>query len=367
MSGTSAVIRIVDLSGFMFSGKAAVSDILSEFDTVYVPNNRQEFDLLRVGGGLIDFKNTVEDWSPVRTFAALERFEKVIAKLSRSVSFSEGFFNVGWDYQQKYTTLETALEEFLNSIIVLEWDSPWPYSELESDSLDLLRSRVRLYQSSKKFYVRMVADVLLYLSENIIHRKYLKIHNEDGTLKRYKLVSAGKFVEATQAFVNRLIWDGIDQEKYKLAVVHNALEPFDPGRNLDLLGYDARCIVVDRNPRDIYASSVSYQVGFNDNVALYKAVAGADDVSTFIKRYKIYRSMIKENNHVLRLDFKEIVLNYEKSITKICNFLELDPLNHKRKFLAFNPEKSLANLNMWQNENFANLKESFNLIKNECE
>ncbi|HQT24939.1 sulfotransferase [Daejeonella sp.] len=358
--------KIVDLSGFMFSGKAAVSDILSEFDKVYVPNNRQEFDLLRVGGGLIDLKNTVQDWSPVRTFAALERFEKVIAKLSRSVSFSEEFFNVGWDYQKRYPALEDALKKFLNRIIELEWDSPWPYSELESDSLDLLSARLRLSRNSKKFYIRMATNFLLFLSEKVVHRKYLKIHEIHNGIKNYKLISVDRFVEAAQIFVNRIIWDGIDQNEYQMAVVHNALEPFDPGRNLDLLGPDARCIIVDRDPRDIYATSVSYQVGFNDNVSLYKAVAGADNVNTFINRYKIYRSRIRESNHVLRLNFGEVVLKYEESVTKICDFLELDQSYHNRKFSAFNPEKSVTNLNMWQNDSFSHLEESFNLIKNEC-
>lgn len=358
--------KIVDLSGFMFSGKAAVSDILSEFDQVYVPNNRQEFDLLRVGGGLIDFKNTVQDWSPVRTFAALERFEKVIAKLSRSISFSEGFFNVGWDYKKKYPALGDTLDEFLKSIIVLEWSSPWPYSELEADSLDLLNTRISLSLNSKKIYIRAAANFLLFLSEKIVHRKYLKIHNDDGGIKQYRLVSLEKFVEAAQIFVNRLIWEGLDRNKYQIAVVHNALEPFDPGRNLDLLGPDAKCIVVDRDPRDIYATSVSYQVGFNDNVALYKAVAGADNIHTFIARYNIYRSRVKEHSQVLRIDFDDVVSNYEKSLSRICDFLELDQSFHKRKFSAFNPEVSATNLKMWQNEKFSHMETYFNLIKDEC-
>lgn len=81
-------MKIVDLSGFMFSGKSAASDILREFSGVFVPNYLVEFDLLRMPGGLIDLKNAVMDWSPVRTYGAVCRFSDLVDSFAILPAFS---------------------------------------------------------------------------------------------------------------------------------------------------------------------------------------------------------------------------------------------------------------------------------------
>jgi hypothetical protein len=83
---------LVDLSGFMFSGKSAVSDLLREYDGVYVPGYREEFDLLRMAGGLIDLANAVDDWSPIRTHAALDRFERLTRRMADAPRFPRNLF-----------------------------------------------------------------------------------------------------------------------------------------------------------------------------------------------------------------------------------------------------------------------------------
>ena len=46
-------MQVVDLSGFSFSGKSALSDLLKEVDGIFVPPNDVEFDLIRISGGII--------------------------------------------------------------------------------------------------------------------------------------------------------------------------------------------------------------------------------------------------------------------------------------------------------------------------
>jgi len=105
-------MKVIDLSGYMFSGKSAVSDILREFNGVYVPNYLVEFDLLRMPGGLIDLKHAVMDWSPIRTFAAINRFDKLVNRLACSPKFPQKLFKTGYGYNQRYPNILQLKDQF---------------------------------------------------------------------------------------------------------------------------------------------------------------------------------------------------------------------------------------------------------------
>ncbi|MHB1116091.1 sulfotransferase [Sideroxydans sp.] len=329
-------MKIIDLSGFMFSGKAAVSDLLREFDGVYVPNYRVEFDLLRMPGGLIDLKNAVMDWSPVRTYAAVCRFDQLVNTLALSPRFPAKLFKTGFGYTQHYPNIVRLKEEFLRSIMAVQWDTPWPYADIDDGPVDT--------------FVRKI---------------YSKLSISKS--RKYFLVDKDSFLPAAQKFIQSLLMDGVGKDVRGILVTHNALEPFLPGRNLDLLGADAKCIVVDRDPRDIYATAITSQVGFNDNLQLYRRIAGAHDLDVYIKRYLTYRQNTEsDESRVLRLDFRDLVLNYDESLRKICEFTGLATTQQIHKKLYFDPEKSRSNLDLWKREELASYQNDFSRIAAEC-
>lgn len=352
---------IVDLSGYMFSGKASVSDILSEFENIYVPNNREEFDLLRISGGLIDLKNSVNDWSPIRTDAALFKFENAIHKLSRDVSFKENFFNVGWGYKNRYHNIIKYSEEFINNITELEMEIDWPYDEIFYTSSELLKKRLEYFKNSKRTYVKIVSHILFKVYSFLIFN-----HELDKTKKKHRLISKSNFNNEASKFIDKIIWHNINKSKYKIAILHNALEPFNPARNLDILGEDSKSIIVDRDPRDIFITAVTYQKGFNDNVEFYKKIAAADEINKFILRYNIYRKNIVNNDRVLRLNFNDIINDYEVILDKICSFLQIDKKLHVNKMKCFNPNISKHNLDLWQKPQHKIFKKELELINEKC-
>lgn len=329
-------MKIIDLSGYMFSGKAAASDILREFDGVHVPNYRVEFDLLRMPGGLIDLKHAVMDWSPVRTYAAVCRFDQLINMLAFSPRFPEKLYRTGFGYAQHYPNILRLKREFINAIIEVEWDTPWPYADIEDGPYDT--------------FVRKIYSKLSIAKS-----------------RRYFLVDKEKFIPAAQKFIRDLLMDSMGNVQAEILVTHNALEPFSPGNNIELLGDNGLCIVIDRDPRDIYATAITTQAGFNDNLNLYRQIAGAHDLEIFIKRYLNYRRNIEFGaSRVLRLDFKDLVLNYEQSLQKICEFTGLAVERQVNKGLYFNPEKSRNNLEIWKREELSRYDNDFKRIAAEC-
>ena len=72
---TPRPLRYLDLSGYAFTGKHAVIDLVREFAGYTVAHFQFEFNLLRIQGGIRDLETALsDDWSPIRSDAAVRRF-----------------------------------------------------------------------------------------------------------------------------------------------------------------------------------------------------------------------------------------------------------------------------------------------------
>jgi hypothetical protein len=328
-------MRVVDLSGYMFSGKTAVGDILREIEGFLLPHYLEEFDLLRMPGGLIDLKHAVLDWSPIRTRAAVIRFDKLISKVALSPKFPQKLYTNGFGYAKRYPNILALKDLFLSEIKKIEWITPWPYDDIDDSYLETFRRKLALKFGIKK--------------------------NRD-----YFLVDKDKFIPAAQKFVHALLAESFsnNHDNTSIYVTQNALEPFSPQNNVILLGDNALSITVSRDPRDIYATAISRQPGFNDNVEMYKRISGAHDVDVFINRYKLYLKNIQHSHaKVLRIEFKELILNYDFELDRIYTFLNINPDKHNNKFKYFDPKLSINNLDIWRRNEFEQHASDFEKIQ----
>lgn len=326
---------ILDLSGYVYSGKSAISDMLREVDGFSVPASEEEFDLLRVPGGLVDLKGAVLDWSPSRTNAAFHRFERVARIAGRVLPFHRKFFENSLAYQARYPDYFTVLEHFLSGIVLLRWNTPWPYENLTDNVFQTFVRKV-----TGKFGIIKLRDFCLLDKEN--------------------------FIKRAREFTNGLLWSGIDRAKFDTVVVHNSLEAFDPARNLDLYG-NAKAIVVDRDPRDIYATAQVITPGLPDRLNRYLNICAGHDIDLFIKRFNIYRSNVRLHQDVLRIRYEDIVLDYERTTRQILDFLEVDVARHVRRRKSFNPDVSRKNVGMWKEERFRKYWQDCELIGSSCD
>ncbi len=326
--------RILDLSGFVYSGKSAVSDILREVDGFCVPPSEQEFDLLRIPGGLVDLKHAALDWSPVRSDAAFHRFERVARVAGRVLPLHRKFFENNLAYQARYPDYFAVLERFLRDIVLLRWNTPWPYTMFTDNPWQIFLRKV-----SGRFGVIKLRDLCLIDAEN--------------------------FLQRAREFTNGLLWSAVDAARFHTVVVHNSLEAFDPARNLDLYG-NAKCIVVDRDPRDIYATALVIAPGQPDRLNRYLNICAGHDVGLFIRRFNLHRSNVRESPDVLRLHFEDLVRDYDRSVQSIIGFLGVEPAAHVRRMQCFDPGKSGRNVGMWKQERFRKYWKDCELIGSKC-
>ena len=340
-------MNFVDVSGFGHSGKSVVSDILREFEGFQVPSHNFEFNLIRIQGGLIDLKHAlVDNWSPIRSDAAIRRFIKLVHRIGPPASFSNPkslFYSNGMNYDNVFKGRFSEISEaFVRSLIYTEFLADWPYPLID----DL---------PSKQFLARF---------RNVVSAKKKLINVMITDPKEFEM----KATRYLQDLFGLILEDDKD-----VMVLHNAVEPFNPRDGLFLLG-DAKLIVVQRDPRDIFASTIVSEGAFipdyetKRNWELKRNMLG-NTVDLFIERQKLYYDHVqadKDNDHVLRLRYEDIILDYNNTLKRLYDFLNVGSQSHELKGEFFNPLLSKKNIGLWKSANPADIKKIKNALSDYC-
>lgn len=319
----------IDVSGFGHSGKTAVVDYLKQFDSVFGFRNDVEFELFRVPGGLVDlYLSTVESWSQIRSTARIKDFMLLIKRIGTVSSFRKpiSFFHAsgnGYDQLFKGRFIDIS-HDFIRNIVLLEKKALWPYDYFAMSPLNLLISKIGV-----KFFGPKKNSVVFYTN-----RKTIK--------------------QAINEYIQKL-FDVVVNDKKDKVLLYNAFEPFNPSTCLKMLD-NSLSIVVDRDPRDIYASLINKNDGFIPDFERYKGAQkvkketiGFASVEEFIFRYKTIHLNVNyiNNPRVLRLSFEEFILEHDSCTEKIREFLGVEEDNcEEGKF--FDLEKSKKNVGIWK-------------------
>lgn len=327
-------LKIVDLSGYSFSGKSAVFDLLSEFKGYKSHSKEFEFELLRTAGGILDLENAlVHNWSPIRSSEAIRRFKKLIKSYGGTNRLTSRLFSIGYQYDNYFPGFTEKSEDYLESLIMAKWDSDWPFA-----LNDLPISSVIYRKLKSKLGFKHAYEFEVYLS---------RMSEED-------------FVGLTQIYLQN-IFSGFIGRDDKAVVVNNMCEPFYPQKSHKFFLHP-KSIIVDRDPRDIYMSA--YQQGVIGKSNVGKAVLGSS-LNDFIKRFLAYRAgNDNENSNILKLSFENLVLDYDVSKNKILRFLEEENSIHIYPKKYFDPNISIKGVGLWKKAT-GQTKEAIQVINSE--
>ena len=76
-----------------------------------------------------------------------------------------------------------------------------------------------------------------------------------------------------------------------------------------------------------------------------------NDVDSFILRQKVYNREVdseSDTDRVIRINYEDLVLNYDSTVSNLFNRLEIDDTLHLMKKKFFDPEKSSQNVGIWR-------------------
>jgi hypothetical protein len=318
-------LRYLDLSGYAFVGKHAVIDLVREFEGYSVPPSPFEFNLLRIQGGIRDLETALsDDWSPIRSDAAVRRFRKLARRLASKNSWmnpASWFEAVGWNYDDFFKGRFTpATEAYVRGLVEATWRTELPYPAGEIGALQLFCRKLL-----QQLRVPSAFDF------------------------DYTLAAPDDFLSRTRDYLANLM-EAFAAPGDHTVVMHNSCEPFNPSRALRYF-VDGRSIIVARDPRDVFVAQNCYvPPGSNTKPAPFRAVAATPDI--FCRRFRLMRKVAArapdDPQRILRVNFEDVVHGYDASLEKIMSFLGETPATHVRAREYFKPEQSAKNIGLWR-------------------
>lgn len=303
------------VSGYGWSGSGAVVDLLKEFENFKAIN--VEYPLIAEPFGLIDLEIfLVQSWHFLRHDMAIKNFRSFCQKLNKKRSV---FNATGLDISTKLSIdFEEECQDFLDELVEFSYQG---------------RTRINWYSLSK-------------LAIFIMKFKW-KFFDQNSTQMNFANPTSQQFISSVQKFHTNIFRNLSDNGKNNI-ILDQAIPVNNMYRSLRYLP-NSKLIIVDRDPRDIYADLVRSKGLIGSEI--YKLDKGSVD------KFIIWHKSLRETNsefyntayekNILKLNFEDLSLNYKKTTEQISNFIGSKIL-HKKNLLFFDPTVSKKNIGMWK-------------------
>jgi hypothetical protein len=317
------------VSGYGKSGSGACIDLLKEFECIDGPN--KEFRIIKDPHGLLDLEmSIINNWEFVGHNTAINEFLEYCNMLSRKDGITK---RVGKNFS------------------------------------DLLY--VDFLEESKRYIDRI--NNFMYIGDTMLHRYNLnafqsfkqriksKFGLNNSVPMYFSYPSEDKFIAETKLYLSKLFENYATKKKISKIVLDQSIPPANINKTLKYFD-NAKLIIVDRDPRDIYTTMI------NEKRLLGSEPINNNSANKYIAWHHAVRKQSTEDinsclmqDKVLRLNFEDFFINYEKTIIDIKDFLNID-FNHNDKGAKFHPESVNEHVGIWKG---THEKDIMDRIKNE--
>ena len=148
------------------------------------------------------------------------------------------------------------------------------------------------------------------------------------------------FIEATTRLTSRLI-EVLRKGQDKPLVMDHLLPPDVPHLFMKYFSEPVRCIIVRRDPRDLYVLAKEVYHGM-----LPLPTNSVEDFIWFY-RHTMEKTKAADTSELLNVWFEDTVYNYETTKQRIEKFVGIH--NHARPMQKFKPKVSMANTRIYEN------------------
>ena len=311
----------VCVSGFSASGSSAVVDLLKEFDGFFECS--AEIRIIQDPYGITQLERAlIDDWNEISSSIAINDFLWLCKKCAKVGGGRNPFAPSGLSYSKK------ICKDFYNlSVKYIESLSSFSY---KSDYY---------CQKFKKSYIKYVFDRIL-LGIQLKSKGKIRLFNVKKK-SYFSHPSIDEFERETKKFFNNVFQQNF-YAGYRRIILDQAISVNKPDSVFRYFD-NGKLIIVDRDPRDMFIDDiVNWGNSFDSDLD------SIDAGKRFVLRHKAMRSNYLDNPNILYINFEELVLNYEETVTKILKFLGADNEEHINKFKYFNPNVSKKNIGIWK-------------------
>ncbi|MGM9958616.1 MAG: sulfotransferase domain-containing protein [Erysipelotrichaceae bacterium] len=308
-------INYIHVLGYGWTGSSAVIDLLKEYDNIFVPN--LEFRLIKERYGLSELETMLTtQWDPIETDLAIKDFLWLAKKLDERIS--KFYYHFGHCYSSTIGPhFMRATIDYVHDLVDYQFRSSWHF-----------------------FYWRLnvLQRALFWL------RKRLHLSEYSEIMYFTKPITEEVFEDKTKKYVDDLFNPIIDNEK-NYVVLDQGVPAHYPEYAFKYTN-NARVIIIDRDPRDVYVDLVSCKE------LIGAELAKEDNADMFISWYKSLHfrknEIVSKEEDVLFINFEDIILNYDQSVKRIEKYLGIESDNHNKQKTFFKPELSKKNIGIWK-------------------
>ena len=305
---------VIGICGIGATGSSAVEDLLREYDDVQSVAD-DEFNLIYTPDGLLDLEYHLV-MQPNRFFSsdvAIKRFVEYTKKISKE---PHGYYNRWTQYRFGAIT-----NKYIESLVQMRWKGYWYFDAYEcSDFVRTLKFRLFDNRFLTRIQVKLKKKIITFLDRDM----YLSVEPEC-------------FYEKTKMYLYN-IFEAMGVDVTKPVCVSQLFPGNNPMAGMQFFD-DAKAIVIDRDPRDLY---VLQKMG----KCVLDHWSPTDTVEHFVEYYKYCRRFkYPDDSRVKNIQFEDLIYNYEDTVKEIEQFLGLDQHVNKKHF--FVPEISINNTQLY--------------------
>lgn len=307
--------KVIIPTGYMGSGSSAITDLLDGLEDFDVSRSTFEFVFLHCPNGVFDLEDKLlRGNNAVRSDEALHSFYKTMQQL-----YNKKYWWVGHYNQYIGSGFWDATETYVRELTEFSPEYYWYYQENTVPKMIprlVLNKILRLLPKGDKFVKKALTYTPMWIS----------------------YVDPEKFYDISKKYIYTIF--DIMGKRNKNIVLDQLLLPFNLHRFSNYFDNDVEVFVVERDPRDVFIANKYYWSSANTPVPYPK------EVNEFCRFYDKLRRIENKTEHpqIHRIHFEDLVYNYEDTVTKIFEILNVQDDVSKTKF---DPARSIYNTQLF--------------------
>ena len=321
-------MKSVAVTGYFATGSGAIINLLQEYSSID-DGGLSSFEHLFLYDidGVFDTVDRLLNFNSLfNSNAIINHFRAEMLKLNNN--------DFGWFGGYKYKCgngFIDLVETFINEITEYHFDANW-YGIMEREKISI---------------DRVVKDLgaTIVKGRRINHHFGRKTAYSKNNKYEFSFASEVILKKATKRLVNDYI-KLLYKDNNKIALLNHLITPQDAKRMPDYLPDDLYLIIVDRDVRDLFFHNKYIWDGlWGRSMHIFP-----NEPYEFVNHMKKYRATEQMVNHkrILKVQFEDLVYNYEKTVKTIEDFLGISPSDHINEKKFFDPEKSIKNTQLFE-------------------
>ncbi len=317
--------KILVPTGYMGSGSSAVTDILAEIDGCSARDGDFEFVFLHCPNGVFDLEDKLlHGNNAIRSDEALHSFLGTMKQLCTKKYWWVGHYNehVGPGFYD-------LCLRFVDELTFSRPNYYWYWQENTN-------ARMFVELCIRKIVWLLTMKKVLLRKPRTYYDTMLSIPTEE------------EFYSAASRFISGVM-DEIGLQEHNI-VLDQLLLPHNLFRVDNYFGDELRVFEVSRDPRDVFIQN-KYVWRSRNNAVVFPT-----DAEEFAQFYRRLRGSERPSGSakVLKLQFEDLIYNYDASMERIYAFLGVTKAQHSSPKMHFDPAKSIQNTQLFRvNDQYA--------------